>query len=235
MSRRMVGLSQRDETLRELMDDPHCDPQRLHATLRRFGVVNRVVSGWDAVYRKKMRPLLAGLGREARVLDIGSGGGDVLARLARLAARDGLEVQWTGADPDPRALEVARGRMAPGVTFEAADAEELVRRGERFDVVISNHVLHHLESTELQRFTEASAHLATKKVWHGDIARGRLAYTLFSVGILPLAPGTFLRTDGLRSIRRSYRREELSAVLGPPWRVTQPAPFRLIAESPGLA
>lgn len=230
-----IDFSRRDETLTELMDDPHCDPQRLHATLRRFGVVNRMVSGWDAVYRSTLRPLLAGLDREGRVLDIGSGGGDVVARLARLARRDGLQVRWTGADPDPRALAVARERSAPGLTFEAADADELVRRGDQYDAVISNHVIHHLDRDELRRFTSASLQLATSTVLHGDIARSRLAYALFAAGITPVAPGTFLRTDGLRSIRRSYVAGELATELGSPWTVSEPAPFRLIAQARGTA
>ena len=229
-----MNLSQRDEHLRELMDDPDCDPKRLDATLRRFGLVNRLVAGWDTVYRARLRGLLAGLDKPARVLDIGSGGGDVVTHLARRAQRDGFEVEWTGVDPDPRAHVAALSRAAsPTIRFVCADAQALLDRGEKFDVVISNHVLHHLDAAELQEFTEASLQLATTSVLHSDIARSRLAYSLFSVGITPLAPGTFLRTDGLRSIRRSYQREELAAALGSRWRVSSPAAFRLVAEGAG--
>ena len=45
----------------------------------------------------------------------------------------------------------------------------------------------------------------------------------------PFAPGTFLRTDGLRSIRRSYRVDELAAALGESWRVSAASPFRILA------
>lgn len=230
-----MNLSERDRQLRELMDDPDCDPRRLRATLRRFGAVNRLVSGWGNVYRTRLREALSGLGRPARVLDLGSGGGDVIAHLARLAARDGLPVQWTGVDPDPRAHEVARVRQIPGATFLRADADALLETGEIFDVVISNHVVHHLGEEELLAFTDASRRLATGTVFHGDIARSRVAYGLYAVGITPLAPGTFLRTDGLRSIRRSYRPEELSAALGPRWRVSSPKRFRVLAEADGSA
>ncbi|MBE1525368.1 2-polyprenyl-3-methyl-5-hydroxy-6-metoxy-1,4-benzoquinol methylase [Nesterenkonia lutea] len=228
-----VNLSRRDEQLLELMDDPNCDPQRLNATLRRFGLVNRLISGWDLIYRRRLRGILTSLDRPARVLDLGSGGGDVLARLAELAARDGIAVDWTGADPDPRAHEAARARAEPGISFLCADADELISRGESFDVVLSNHVLHHLSAAELQQFTAASRQLCSGTVMHTDIARGRLAYGLYSVAITPLAPGTFLRTDGLRSIRRSYQRAELASALGPDWDVSSPAPFRLLAQGAG--
>lgn len=230
-----MDLSVRDENLRELMDDPDCDPQRLQATLRRFGIINRMISGWDTVYRSRLRQILRSLPQPARVLDLGSGGGDVIDRLARLSARDKLHVEWTGADPDPRAYEAAVARHIPGATFHCADADALLSRGEVFDVVISNHVLHHLSSSELMHFTAASRHLASTAVLHSDIARGRMAYGLFAIGITPLAPGTFLRTDGLRSIRRSYRPQELTHALGAPWSVSSPVPFRLLAEAPGRA
>ncbi|WP_150462384.1 methyltransferase domain-containing protein [Nesterenkonia ebinurensis] len=230
-----MNLSKRDAELRELMDDPHCDPQRLHATLRRFGLVNRLVAGWDTVYRTSLRPTFSDLKRPARVLDLGSGGGDVIERLAGLAAGDGFDVHWTGADPDPRAYTVTRRREVPQATFLCADAQALIDHRQRFDVVISNHVLHHLEPEELLEFTQTSRDLSSGKVIHSDIARGRLAYCLFAVGIIPLAPGTFLRVDGLRSIRRSYSRHELSAALGSEWNVTSPVPFRLIAETSGRA
>ncbi|MFJ6651917.1 methyltransferase domain-containing protein [Microbacterium sp. NPDC091313] len=230
-----MSLRERDLALTELMDDPACDPARLAATYRRFGVVNRLISGWGTVWRRQVSPVLAALGRPARVLDLGCGGGDLVERLAALARRDGLDVAFTGADPDPRAHEVASQRSVPGARFVRSGSAELLAAGERFDVVVSNHVLHHLAPDELVVFARESRELATARVLHGDIARGRLAYGLYAAGITPLAPGTFLRTDGLRSIRRSYRAAELSAVLGRTWRVSEPAPFRLLAVADGAA
>lgn len=230
-----MSLRERDIALQELMDDPACDPARLAATLRRFDIVNRLVSGWGRVYRQHLAPHFAELGRPARVLDIGSGGGDVLARLAAHAGRDGFDVDWLGIDPDPRALAVASTRETTGMRFRQADAAAVLADGTVFDAVLSNHVLHHLDETALIEVTEQSRALSTGPVLHSDIARSRLAHALYGVAILPLAPGTFLRTDGLRSIRRSYRAHELGTVLGDAWHIEQPAPFRLLAVGRGRA
>lgn len=221
--------------LRELMDDPDCDPARLAATLRRFDTVNRLIGGWGRVWERHLAPALQGLGRPARVLDIGSGGGDVIARLATRAERDGLTVDWLGIDPDPRALEVARERERPNVTFACTDAAALRTTGVRFDVVISNHVIHHLTDAELSAFAGDSLGLSIGPVLHADIERSRLAYALYGMGVTALERGTFLRTDGLRSIRRSYRGDELQRALGGDWLVASPAPFRLLAIGQGHA
>ncbi|WP_127818947.1 methyltransferase domain-containing protein [Microbacterium sp. CPCC 204701] len=232
-----MTLAARDEALTELMDDPGCDPARLRATLRRFDTVNRLVAGWGAVYRSTLGPYFASLGRSARVLDLGSGGGDVIVRLAAAARHDGLDVAWTGADPDERSHRAALERRRPSeVTFRCTDAAALVAAGETFDVVLSNHVLHHLGG-ELPAFISASAALSRGLVLHSDIARSRMAYALYAVGITPLAPGTFLRTDGLRSIRRSYTPAELAGALDRlmpgAWSVSAPVAFRLLARGRG--
>lgn len=225
-----MRLAQRESELMELMDDPDCDLVWLRRTLRRFGIVNRAVSRWGVVYRSYLRPLITRLNRPARILDIGTGGGDVLRYVTQLARRDGLEIQSLGIDPDPRAIEVARQAGAlPGMSFRQASSSELIRDGERFDIVISNHLLHHLGKHEFDAVIADSESLASLLCAHSDIARSRLAYLAFAVGVTPLAPGSFLRTDGLRSIRRSYTFEELTARLPSGWRVDKPGAFRLLA------
>ncbi|WP_243077254.1 methyltransferase domain-containing protein [Microbacterium sp. SS28] len=226
-----MSLRERDADVLELMDDPDCDPQRLAATLRRFDTVNRLWSGWGDVYRSRLAPFLSSLGRPARVLDLGSGGGDLVARLAALAERDGLSVQWLGADPDPRTQHIAAERATGRIEFRCTDAATLHADGERFDAVLSNHVLHHLTPDGLRSFAGESLALTDGIALHSDIRRGRVPYVLYSLGVTPFAPGTFLRTDGLRSIRRSYLPGELAAALGAPWRVEAASPFRVVATA----
>jgi hypothetical protein len=95
--------------------------------------------------------------------------------------------------------------------------------------VTSNHVLHHLDPGALSGLLDDSARLAERLAVHSDIARSRIGYGLFSAGTLPLR-GSYIRRDGLTSIRRSYTPDELRAVLAaghrPGWSVETTVPYR---------
>ncbi|MFG1992498.1 class I SAM-dependent methyltransferase [Actinoplanes sp. NPDC048988] len=222
-----AGLARRNTEVRELMDDPGCDLDRLERTYRQFTTINRLVSGWRRVYLRRIRPRLDPR-RPTTLLDIGFGGGDIARALATWARRDGLALRTTAIDPDERALRHVRRRPDAGVRFERASSADLVARGDHYDVVISNHLLHHLGTAELTALLADSETLTRDLVVHNDLSRGRLGYGLYAAATLPLARGSFVHQDGLLSIRRSYRRAELRELVPPGWQVTPMVPQRLL-------
>ena len=229
----MRPLSARADDARELMDDPACDPEILRRTYARFALVNAVVSGQRATYRRWIRPRLR-RDRTLRVLDLGSGGSDLPRRWLRWARRDGMPLRVVAADPDPRAVAYATSLApVPGFEVRRADSRALAAAGERFDVVLSNHVLHHLTRGELRDLLADSERLLAPGgvAVHGDIERSALAYAAFAAATWPLQGTvlrrTFIRPDGLTSIRRSSTAAELAAMLPAGWRVRRTAPSRL--------
>lgn len=209
----------------EEMDLPGCDPDKLDRTYAQFALVNRAVSGWRGIYLSQLRPRLR-QGVPATLLDIGCGGGDVSVMLSRWAARDGLRLEITAIDPDPRASRFAAERHPDaGVKFRQATAADLAAEGLSFDLVVSNHVLHHLAEDELPVFLAESAQLCRGRVIHNDLRRSPAAYALFFAGSWPFT-GSYIRQDGLTSIRRSYTAAELQAAAPPGWNVRRRAPFR---------
>lgn len=215
----------------EEMDKPDCDLVLLNRTYAQFPWVNRVVSGWRELYLHRIRPVLP-RHRTARILDIGSGGGDIALALARWTQHDRIAAQIVGIDPDQRAFDFARRRQerekfdTDRLEFRQSFSHELLVDAQPFDVVISNHLIHHLSRTELEGLWQDSSSLASHLVLHSDIRRSRNASVLFGLGTLPLVGTSLTRRDGLTSIRRSYTRTELAQLLPAGWRVETGRPFR---------
>lgn len=230
--RALASLDRRDEHAIELMDDPEADPAALERTYRRFGPVNRIVSRPAAVYEEWVRPHLS-TRRTSRLLDVGAGGGDLPREILRHAERDGLRLEVLAIDPDERAVRSASRHAGPRLRVRTATTADLVAEGETFDVVWSNHVLHHLTATQLGGLLADSERLVAPGgiAVHGDIERSRGAYLAFWAATLPLAvtvlAGSFIRADGLTSIRRSHTAPELVRAVPQGWRVKRGFPARL--------
>lgn len=218
-------LHDRDRQATEQMDDPDCDLAKLHRTYEQFQIVNRVVAGWQPTYRRYLRPVLD-RDRTNTLLDIGAGGADVTRAIARWAHRDGFRLHITAADPDERASAWATRDNAGDINYEQALSSDLVDQDRSFDLVISNHLLHHLNDMELHGLLYDSKQLARIRAIHSDIRRSRAAYMLFSAATLPFFPGSFIREDGLVSIRRSYTADELVTAAASEWRVVSQRPWR---------
>ncbi len=222
-----VGLARRNPDLLERMDEASCDRATLFRTYAAFPRINRVVAGWRRTYLTHLRPRFTG--PVHTVVDIGAGGGDVARALIRWAHQDGVRLEVAAIDPDPRAAAYVETLPAvDGFVYRPCSSTELADRGEQFDFVVSNHVLHHLDAAELGIVLADSERLARIAVVHSDIRRSSVAYLLFAAFTAVGYRGSFIRADGLTSIRRSYRPGELSAIIPPGWTVDEQLPFRLL-------
>ena len=222
----LPDLSRREVGTPELMDDPGCDLRALYRTYAQFGTVNALVSGWRRVYLQELKPHLSPA-RPNTLLDVGCGGGDVPRQLAHWAAQDGLTLRVTAIDADERAIEYARAQSPlSGLHFRQVLSSDLVREGRQYDFLTSNHLLHHLQAPELTGLLRDCEALCRVKTVHSDIERSALAYAAFGTAITPFFQGSFIRPDGLLSIRRSYTAGELRAAAPQGWTVRRQFPYR---------
>jgi 2-polyprenyl-3-methyl-5-hydroxy-6-metoxy-1,4-benzoquinol methylase len=222
------SLKNRDNTLTERMDDPDCDPGKLSRTYAQFGTLNKLLSGWRGIFRTYIKPL-AVQGKTLQILDIGFGAGDIPLALSRMAASAGIKAEITAIDPDPRAQEFALSADFPSsIQFLNVDSSDPALQSNRYHVVISNHVIHHLTELQLTNICRDAEKLSDQLILFNDIERSRIGYILFSL-IAPLFfRNSFIVEDGKTSIRRSYRQEELQKLAPEGWIVKRKFPFRLL-------
>ncbi|MCG5053403.1 MAG: methyltransferase [Myxococcales bacterium] len=196
----------------ELMDDPHCDAETLSRTYRDLAFINATLSRMKALLVRYVLDDVATPGHAAHVVEVGCGGGDVLAWLAAEAQRRGLSLALTGVDSDARALAAARGRLerAPGVQVADVPLTELASL--RPDYVFCNHVLHHVAPNEVGEVLVTMQKACRRRLLVNDLHRSRFAYASYTVLAAALFRKSFAYHDGRLSIRKGFLPEELRTI-----------------------
>jgi len=186
------------------------------------------------------RPTLAFLNRAARgqqrlkILDVGFGDGDMLRRIARWAAKHGLEVELVGVDLNPRSEIAARAHTRADMPIRWITGDYADQTGQGWDCVLSSLVAHHMTRQQLVyflRFMEAESRIG----WLvNDLHRHRFAHWGFPILARAFRWHRIVRLDGTLSIARSYRPGEWRPILAEAGataaKVMRVFPFRLCVE-----
>jgi SAM-dependent methyltransferase len=200
-----LRVSPRD--LPELMDGD-CSYGDFHGCLHSLEQINR----WLLGYRPTLawlKQLPHGSRAPVHIVDVGSGGGDLLRKIAGWARRRGIALQLTGIDLNPYAARAAAESTPKelGITWVTGNA--LAYRPEKpVDIVVSSLTAHHLEDDEviaLLRWMEANAQAG----WYiNDLERSEWSCRMF--GWVERLAGwhRFVRHDGPVSFRRAFREED---------------------------
>lgn len=215
----VADLSERSRE-RELLDlgVPEAEAARSLADLR---LVNRFLGGRRGLLRAARPYLSDGM----RVLDVGCGSADLTSLLAGCARR----VMAVGVD-----LKLAHLREAPpSVRPVVADVRALPFASRSFDVVAASLFLHHFDDGELEDVIRALFALARRALVVNDLRRAQLPL-VFGRLLFPLLFRSPVSVkDGLVSIRRGFRPDELRAALTraglPRARLGRSFPYRLVA------
>ena len=199
--------------LQEWMDEP-CSFEEFRACLRDLEKSNRLTM----TYRPTLdflRRLVEGRGAGAgalRIVDVGSGYGDMLRKIARWAEREGVEVALTGVDLNPHAARAAR-EVSGGERIEWATGDAFsVELGE-VDVVICSLFTHHLREEEIVRFLRWMEVTARVGWFVNDLHRAWVPYYLYGALARVMRWHRFVRHDGPVSIRRSFVAEDWARMI----------------------
>ncbi len=199
----------------EHLDAAKHEPAQLDLTLDHLAAVNRWLGGTRVVLKHLHQWLPEGESDCSRVLDVGTGAGDIPRAIVGWAAKGGRVVDVHGVDIQVPIAFRARDRCASESSIRVAvsDGMRLPFADNTFDVATSSMTLHHLDDSHTDAFVAELGRVSTRAVIINDLERHPINY----YGARMLAATVwrtdrYTRHDGPISVLRSFSPRELRRV-----------------------
>jgi SAM-dependent methyltransferase len=186
----------------ELLDRPGLTPAQTERALAGLARVNRLLLGHRPVAAAALPRLAVGPAAQ-RLLDLGTGSGEGAARLARAAARRGVDLAVVGIDRKLGHLLVGRRRGHRQLRV-VADAEALPLRDGACDWSLSSLFFHHFDGAANLRVLAEMRRVARRGALVVDLRPGRLPYWLARLLIPLVGACPVTRHDGPASVARAW-------------------------------
>lgn len=220
----------------EEMDAAELAPARYARVLADLSRINALTLAARPTLGFLDRVRARGIGdRPWRILDVGFGSGDMLARIARWGARRGVALDLAGVDLNPKSAPVADARLNGRARLITGDYQDLAGQG--WDIILSSLVTHHMSAAERTAFLRFMETESARGWLVNDLHRQRLPFVGFPLLATLALVDPIVRRDGQLSVGRSFRRAEWQAMLtgalsgnAGEARIFRSFPYRLCAE-----
>jgi SAM-dependent methyltransferase len=211
----LLNLAQRDKRP-EIMDQPGLETTQHQKALRGMARINWISASAGILWKPIRRLAEEKSGQPLRVLDVASGGGDVLIRLQRRASRGGLPITFAGADVSSSAIDYARRQAAQKdarVDFFRLDAVNSPLPAD-FDIITCSLFLHHLEADQAVELLRRVGQAARWMVLINDLVRSRMGYVLALIATRVLTTSSIVHEDAPQSVRAAFTIGEARELAG---------------------
>ncbi|MBW8682754.1 methyltransferase domain-containing protein [Chitinophaga rhizophila] len=196
----------------EIMDDFLMEGEILRSTLDQIAYVNRMLGG-NSITLSGVSSLMEHVpkGKLITIADIGCGNGDMLRAVARLARKNKWQVKLMGIDANKCTVDYATRLSVeyPEITYYCMDIMQDPFRNLQYDIALCTLTLHHFEEKQIIRLMSVFRRNATLGIVINDLHRSALAYRLFQGFSWIAGMGQMAKTDGLVSILRGFKRNEI--------------------------
>jgi 2-polyprenyl-3-methyl-5-hydroxy-6-metoxy-1,4-benzoquinol methylase len=194
----------------ELLDTPGVSEQELAENLQDLQRLNTCL-GSTRIVLAAVRRLWqeAGSPPRWRVLDVGTGAGDIPTALMGWSRKYHICLTMVATDVQRQVIHYAQTVTPPSVSRLQADGCWLPFQARTFDVVVCSTMLHHLEWTEGVALLRAMAIVARHGVVVNDLIRSWVHYYGAKFLLPLLARNRLTLHDGPLSVLRAYSPQEV--------------------------
>lgn len=175
--------------------------------LREIRFINRFLGDSRALRKTLFREVESRGRKEFSVLDVGAGSGELLTEIAAFAAKTQRKAGLAGLDLNEISAESI---SAAGISAVRGDALTLPFADGSFEYVICSLFMHHLADESIVRALQEMRRVGRRGIFVIDLHRHPAAYRLYQVFCLVFGISPLVREDGLLSILRSFKPEDLA-------------------------
>lgn len=195
----------------EIMDDLEMEGDLLSRSLAKLDWINRWLGG-NNVTLNGLDQLIAEHPKDEvlKIVDIGSGSGDMLRLVTDKLRKQGRKVDILGMDANNFTVNYARKESAeyPEIKYQTEYVSPGTFENLDYDILLGTLFLHHLKDNDIIDVMRIGTQKAKLGVIINDLNRSQVAYFLFNLLTL-FIPNPMIRQDGLTSILRGFKRPDL--------------------------
>ncbi len=211
----MVDFSTRSSEI-EIMDTYTGTTAQLEVILNDINRVNRLLGGYQITIDTVFQIITSKNKKSYTILDMGCAEGTMLRKLAKEARNRGIVLKLIGIDMNAQGLELAQkySEDFPEISYINGDILQTDFSKMDIDVVMTTLTLHHFTDEGVVQFVNRFLQLSSLGVVINDLHRSPLAYYLFKAFSFFFIRTEIAKKDGLLSIRRAFKKEELVSYAG---------------------
>ncbi len=206
-----IDTSKRSDA-EEIMDDFELKGDELERTLRDLDNINKWLGG-NIITNHGVKKLLKTHPKSVpvHIVDVGCGNGAILREIAKWGRSENYKLKFTGIDANPFAINIAERLSAyyPEIKFEAIDIFSEEYKNKEFDLLLCTLTLHHFKDPQIKELLDLFIKQVKIGIVINDLHRSKIAHKLFKAFCATFIRNEIARKDGLTSILRGFKKEDL--------------------------
>jgi 2-polyprenyl-3-methyl-5-hydroxy-6-metoxy-1,4-benzoquinol methylase len=196
----------------EIMDDFALEGEILLKALDKIAKINQLLGG-NQLTLQGVQDLIEDIpnSTEITIVDIGCGNGDMLRTLSKYGLKNNLNIRLIGVDANNFTINHAKklSENYPNIKFQCEDVFSPAFSELKYDIVLCTLTLHHFNDSEIIQLMTVLKTNYRIGIVINDLQRSALSYRLFQVLCFVFQLKSMSREDGLISILRGFKKEEL--------------------------
>lgn len=197
----------------EYLDKSDIPADELFINLKELDFINNVLGGHAATI-KGIKYFIKKYKKIESIVDVGCGGGDTLAAVARWSKKNNCRITLTGIDILPDAINFANDKYGSmdNVKFICSDFNNYFP-ARKYDLAINSLICHHMYARELNDFLNFNSAVSKYGFIINDLQRHILAYHSISLLTKLFSRSYMVKNDAPLSVQKGFVKKELEDLL----------------------